>query len=64
MSRVIPINVLLEAYSRGVFPMAEEGEILWFSPEKRGLLPLDERFHVPHGLKKALRRQPGSPTSS
>ena len=58
MSRVIPINVLLEAYSRGVFPMAEEGEILWFSPEKRGLLPLDERFHVPHGLKKALRRQP------
>ena len=58
MSRVIPINVLLEAYSRGVFPMAEEGEILWFSPEKRGLLPLDERFHVPHGLKKALRRKP------
>jgi leucyl/phenylalanyl-tRNA---protein transferase len=36
--------------------MAEKGKILWFSPEKRGLIPLDERFHVPHGLRKALRK--------
>ncbi len=58
MSRVIPTNVLLEAYSRGVFPMAEEGDILWFSPERRGLIPLDDRFHVPHGLRKAMRKKP------
>jgi leucyl/phenylalanyl-tRNA--protein transferase len=58
MSRLIPTNVLLEAYSRGVFPMAEDGEILWFSPERRGLIPLDDRFHVPHGLKKSLRKKP------
>lgn len=38
--------------------MAEDGEILWFSPEKRGLIPLDDRFHVPHGLKKAMRKRP------
>ena len=38
--------------------MAEDGEILWFSPERRGLIPLDERFHIPHGLAKSLRRQP------
>lgn len=38
--------------------MAEEGEILWFSPERRGLIPLDERFHIPHGLSKSLKRQP------
>ncbi len=54
----IPPEVLLDAYARGVFPMADEGEILWFSPERRGLIPLDERFHIPHGLKRALKRKP------
>lgn len=38
--------------------MAYEGEILWFSPELRGLIPLDHRFHIPHGLKRSLRRKP------
>ena len=38
--------------------MADGGEILWFSPERRGLIPLDDRFHIPHGLKRALKRQP------
>lgn len=38
--------------------MAEAGEILWFSPEKRGLIPLDDRFHIPHGLAKSLKRKP------
>lgn len=38
--------------------MADEGDILWFSPELRGIIPLDERFHIPRGLAKALRRQP------
>ena len=54
----IPPEILLDAYSRGVFPMADDGEILWFSPEKRGLIPLDERFHIPHGLKRTLKRKP------
>ncbi|WP_345789212.1 leucyl/phenylalanyl-tRNA--protein transferase [Luteolibacter sp. LG18] len=38
--------------------MAHEGEILWFSPEMRGVIPLDRRFHIPHGLKRALRKHP------
>ncbi len=54
----IPPEMLLEAYSRGVFPMAEDGQILWFSPERRGLIPLDERFHIPHGLARSLKRKP------
>ena len=54
----IPPHVLLGAYSEGVFPMSEDGESLWFSPRKRGLMPLDERFHIPHGLKRVLRKQP------
>ncbi|HSP42727.1 MAG TPA: leucyl/phenylalanyl-tRNA--protein transferase [Luteolibacter sp.] len=57
MKRIHP-GVLLDAYARGIFPMAHEGEILWFSPEKRGLIPLDERFHISHGLKRTLRRKP------
>ena len=36
--------------------MAEEGEILWFSPERRGLIPLDSRFRIPHGLRRTLKR--------
>ncbi len=56
--KTIPPEILLDAYARGVFPMAEDGEILWFSPERRGLIPLDERFHIPHGLAKSLKRKP------
>jgi len=58
VSEMIPTEVLLGAYARGVFPMAEDGEILWFSPESRGIIPLDERFHIPKGLKRSLKKQP------
>lgn len=58
MKRAIPPEVLLRAYAHGVFPMADDGEILWFSPERRGLIPINEGFHIPHGLKRALKRQP------
>jgi len=56
--RIIPVPTLLDAYSRGIFPMAENGEILWFSPEMRGVIPLDDRFHIPKNLKRTLRRKP------
>jgi leucyl/phenylalanyl-tRNA---protein transferase len=58
VTEIIPAHVLLDAYTRGVFPMAHDGQILWFSPERRGLIPLDERFHIPHGLRRALKKQP------
>jgi leucyl/phenylalanyl-tRNA--protein transferase len=56
--KIIPPEVLLDAYSRGVFPMANDGEIQWFSPELRGLIPIDARFHIPRGLKKSLKKRP------
>ncbi len=56
--RVIPVQTLLDAYSRGIFPMAEDGKILWFSPESRGIIPLDERFHVSKSLRKTIKRRP------
>jgi leucyl/phenylalanyl-tRNA--protein transferase len=54
----IPPHVLLGAYTEGVFPMAENGEIFWFSPTQRGIIPLDERFHIPKGLKRSLKKRP------
>ncbi len=52
---MIPINTLLGAYSQGFFPMAVEGRIGWFSPEHRGILPI-ERLHVPRRLQRVLRQ--------
>lgn len=55
---IIPPDVLLGAYAQGVFPMAEDGEIVWVSPRMRGVIPLDDRFHIPRGLKKKLGKKP------
>lgn len=53
---MIPPDLLMNGYRLGVFPMADDdGGIQWFSPDPRGIIPLEE-FHVPHGLKRALRR--------
>ncbi len=56
IANVIEPEILLQGYRLGIFPMAmEDGEIEWFSPNPRGILPLAE-FHVPHGLSRALRK--------
>jgi leucyl/phenylalanyl-tRNA--protein transferase len=34
----------------------KRGDIRWFSPDPRAVIPLDERFHVPHGLKRVLKK--------
>ena len=46
---------LLAAYANGYFPMVERGELLWFSPDPRGVLPLDDGLHVPRRLAWTLR---------
>ena len=56
MSIITP-QVLLKAYSVGVFPMAESAEdasLYWIEPDERGVLPLHE-FHISHSLKKSVR---------
>lgn len=53
-------EILLRAYSIGLFPMAESAldpEVFWVEPELRGVLPLDA-FHVSKSLAKAVRQQP------
>ena len=56
MKSPIPPRLLLEAYATGIFPMGlEDWRIEWYSPDPRGILPL-EAFHAPHGLRRSLRR--------
>ena len=53
-------DLLLHAYSIGVFPMSEgrdDPEIFWVEPRERGLLPLD-RFHISRSLARRLRAEP------
>ncbi|CCE95541.1 leucyl/phenylalanyl-tRNA--protein transferase [Sinorhizobium fredii] len=53
-------DMLLRAYSIGLFPMADSAndpELFWVEPEIRGVLPLD-RFHVSHSLAKRIRKRP------
>ncbi|HXW03967.1 MAG TPA: leucyl/phenylalanyl-tRNA--protein transferase [Vicinamibacterales bacterium] len=52
----IPSELLLTAYASGWFPMAVDGgQIRWFSPDPRGIIPL-ERFHVPRRVARLYRR--------
>jgi leucyl/phenylalanyl-tRNA--protein transferase len=45
------------AYRLGLFPMydSRSGEILWYRPDPRAIIPLDG-FHVSHSLAKRMRR--------
>lgn len=36
----------------------EEGRIGWFSPDPRAIVPLDDRFHISHGLRRRLKHNP------
>src|SRR2546430_1255579 len=52
-------EVLLKAYSCGIFPMAESAEdpaLYWIEPEQRGVVPLD-RFHVSGRLARTVRSE-------
>jgi len=48
-------NNMLRLYASGAFPMADEltGEINWYMPEIRTIIPLDS-FNIPRSLKKEI----------
>jgi leucyl/phenylalanyl-tRNA---protein transferase len=50
-------GTLLAAYRSGVFPMplSGVGELTWFSPDPRGVVPLDE-FRPSRSLRRSARR--------
>jgi leucyl/phenylalanyl-tRNA---protein transferase len=52
-------QVLLKAYSCGIFPMAESAEdsaLYWIEPQQRGILLLDQ-VHVPRRLARSIRQR-------
>ena len=51
---MIDSALLLNAYASGWFPMAVDHEIHWFSPDPRGVVPLDQ-VHVPRRLARVVR---------
>lgn len=58
--RSITPELLLRAYSIGMFPMSESAddpELFWVEPDLRGIIPLDG-FHVSKSLQKAIRKAP------
>lgn len=53
-------EMLLRAYSIGLFPMADSAddpELFWVEPEVRGIIPLNA-FHVSKSLAKTIRHKP------
>jgi leucyl/phenylalanyl-tRNA--protein transferase len=55
--KAIDPDLLLRAYSIGVFPMADSrvaDDVYWVEPKKRGILPLD-RFRLSRSLAKTIR---------
>jgi len=59
MEKITP-EILLNAYSVGIFPMAEDAsskELHWYSPEERGIIPL-EGFYVPGKLRRFYNKKP------
>jgi leucyl/phenylalanyl-tRNA--protein transferase len=56
--KIIPPEILLEAYSQGIFPMAdsrEDEEVDWYSARKRGVIPLNE-FHMTKNVMRIIRQ--------
>jgi len=61
MANMIPAEVLLSFYRDGLFPMGGPDGIRLFSPDPRGIIPL-ESFKSPHGTRKSLKDREWSVT--
>ena len=55
ISEEFDARITLEAYAAGVFPMPLEEVMGWWSPQQRGILPLD-KLHVTRSLRKSAKR--------
>lgn len=57
---MIETSVLIAAYAQGIFPMSlgeeQSGEIGWFSPDPRGIIPI-ETFSIPKRLARVVRQR-------
>ena len=57
IQEVLSPDLLLSAYCQGVFPMAHpNGDIYWYDPDPRTILPLDDGFHISRSLARTVRQ--------
>lgn len=57
--KIIPPESLLEAYSKGIFPMAEHKKaegVNWYTARKRGVIPIGG-FHTSDNLARIIRQE-------
>jgi leucyl/phenylalanyl-tRNA--protein transferase len=57
--KIIPPEILLESYSRGIFPMSEtrdDNSVGWYSARRRGIIPL-ENFKVSSNVQRLIRNE-------
>lgn len=48
-------GTVLAAYRSGIFPMPSDDALVWWSPDPRGVLPLD-RLRVTRSLRQSMKR--------
>ena len=54
-AEVLTEELLLKAYSRGIFPMVhEDGELYWHDPDPRAIFPLDA-LGPDRSMRKVIR---------
>jgi leucyl/phenylalanyl-tRNA--protein transferase len=56
--KIIPPEVLLDAYSKGIFPMSEsrdDSSVNWYSARQRGIIPMKE-FRVSGNVQRIIRQ--------
>jgi leucyl/phenylalanyl-tRNA--protein transferase len=57
MDEPFTVELVLKAYSIGIFPMGnEDGSISWYSPDPRCIIDLDD-FHIPKRLARTYRQK-------
>jgi leucyl/phenylalanyl-tRNA---protein transferase len=54
MSRQFPIHEIVSGYLQGHFLMDNGAGLAWYSSRRHALIPLDDRFHTPSSLRRAL----------
>lgn len=60
MDAVLTPELMLRAYTMGIFPMSEgrdDPEVFWVDPKRRGILPLDG-LHISRSLARRIRQEP------
>lgn len=57
--KMIPPDILLDGYRRGLFPMSEsrdDDSVSWFTARKRGIIPIHS-FKVSSNVKRIIRQK-------